>query len=258
MRRLAAIALLAAGCAVQDQPGSTRTDSAGVELVAYAGPDRPLDWTFDRLFTIGGKDTGEESFYALSPGYVGADAAGNLYVLDRSAHRVVVFDSTGTALATLGRAGGGPGEIQRPFGLSVAADGTVGVVDLGKQALVRFDAAGQALPQEPFPPGYRGGGLRMVPGGLTLVVFDLTVRDDALVEHLIRVSGADTTPLVTLRHLPTRPIGRDHRVRSLRRHRNRRTGRPTAGGLPDRPAHRVALLDRRKPRTDSAGKEDLP
>jgi hypothetical protein len=207
MRRLTAIALLVAGCSVPGENGSTRSDSAGVELVSYAGPDRPLDWSFDRLFTIGGKETGAESFYALAPGYVGADIAGNLYVLDRSAHRVVVFDSTGAARVTMGRAGGGPGEILRPFGLSVADDGSVGVLDLGKGALVRFDAGGQVLPQEPVPPGYQGGGFQMIPGGLMLILFDLTVRDDdALVQHLIRISGADTIPLVTLRHPPTQPI----------------------------------------------------
>jgi hypothetical protein len=206
MRHLTAIALLAAGCGMSAETGSIRSDSAGIELVTYTGPDRPLDWSFDRLFVIGGKETGDESFYALAPGYVGADATGNLYVLDRSARRIVAFDSTGTVLRTMGRAGGGPGEMQMPFGLSVAVTGTVGVVDLGKGALVRFGAAGEVLPQEPIPQGYHGGGFHLTPDGLTAIVWDLTIQSDALTEHLIRISGADTSTLVTLRHPPGRAI----------------------------------------------------
>jgi hypothetical protein len=44
MRHLTAIALLAAGCGMSAETGSIRSDSAGIELVTYTGPDRPLDW----------------------------------------------------------------------------------------------------------------------------------------------------------------------------------------------------------------------
>ena len=85
-----------------------RVDSAGVEIVTYAGPDVPLAWSFDSLFALGGADSGPQSFYQVN-GAVGGDADGNIYVLDTSAKRIVVFDSAGTFVRTMGRPGGGPG-----------------------------------------------------------------------------------------------------------------------------------------------------
>ncbi len=92
-------------------------DSAGVEIATYAGPDVPLDWRFDSLFALGDTDAGEQSFYELQGGVVGADARGNLYVLDTSAKRIAVFDSAGRFVRLMGKPGGGPGEGGAPRGL---------------------------------------------------------------------------------------------------------------------------------------------
>lgn len=138
------------GCLVACSSGEssvavTRTDSAGVEIVVSRGPDRALTWTFTPLFRLGGAEEGAESFYRVGRHGVAADTAGRLYILDRQAHRVVVFDSAGRYLRSMGQRGGGPGELDWPFNLSVADDGTVSIYDMGKRAFVRFGWDGSPL-----------------------------------------------------------------------------------------------------------------
>ena len=55
---LAVLGVLAAACGGDDGPPVTRVDSAGVEIVTYAGPDVPLAWAFDSLYALGGSDDG--------------------------------------------------------------------------------------------------------------------------------------------------------------------------------------------------------
>ncbi|MGD2152750.1 MAG: 6-bladed beta-propeller [Gemmatimonadales bacterium] len=134
------------------RPSVIRTDSAGVEIVSAGSEDLPLPWRFERLFALGGADSGPESFYRVSGGTVGADARGRIYVLDAQAFRVTVFDSSGTFLRVLGREGRGPGELSGPASLDVTGEGTVAVYDYRKGGLVRFGPDGETLPEIlPFP-----------------------------------------------------------------------------------------------------------
>ncbi|WP_420130490.1 6-bladed beta-propeller [Longimicrobium sp.] len=95
------------------------------------------------LFTVGAAD-GRRSDVFGSVADVGFDGADNLYVLDRLNARVVVFDSTGRLLRTMGRRGGGPGEFGAPQQMAVTAAGDVFVSDVGRRALVTFAADGTA------------------------------------------------------------------------------------------------------------------
>jgi len=140
------------GCAAE-RDGRTvqRTDSAGVEIVVSNGSDRALGWQFHRLFELGGSDEGPESFYRVSAGRVGADARGNLFVLDAENARIVVFDEDGEFVRSMGSSGGGPGEFRTPVSLSVSSEAAVAVYDFGKGSLVRFDEAGQVDDEQLFP-----------------------------------------------------------------------------------------------------------
>ena len=137
-----------------------RSDSAGVEIVVSDGSDRTLGWRFDRLFALGGADEGPESFFRMSVWRVGADARGNLFILDAEDARVVVFDEDGQFVRSMGGRGGGPGEFQMPASLSVSSEGAVAVFDFAKGSLVRFDEQGrvddeQLLPIFPSPNNQR-------------------------------------------------------------------------------------------------------
>jgi len=127
-----------------------RTDSAGVEIVLSSGQDRMLAWQFDRLFELGGAEEGPESFFRVGPSLVEADRSGDLFILDPQNARIVVFDANGQFVRSMGSSGGGPGEFRAPGSLSVAPDGAAAVFDYGKGSLVRFDAFGTVMDEQPF------------------------------------------------------------------------------------------------------------
>ena len=85
------------------------------------------------------------------------DSVGRVYVMDRSGNRIIVFDVDGRYLRSLGRKGGGPGELGFPLAFAVAADGTVSVFDALKHKLVRFAPDGSILPEKEMGTGFFGG-----------------------------------------------------------------------------------------------------
>jgi hypothetical protein len=149
--RIFTIALLLLVTACQgstDAPTrAERTDSAGIQIVTSQGEDRILPASFTRRALIGGDDEGPASFFRVFRSRIGVDAAGNLYVLDSDAHRVVVFDSIGNFVRTVGSRGSGPGEIEFPVAMDVRGDGTIAIMDITKQqGLVVWGPDGSVLP----------------------------------------------------------------------------------------------------------------
>ena len=72
-------------------------------------------------------------------------AAHGVYVLDRQASRVYRLDNDdGSWIGSIGKPGGGPGEIDRPFGLALR-DSVVAIGDGGKSAVSVFDLDGRFL-----------------------------------------------------------------------------------------------------------------
>lgn len=163
---------LLAGCGGDPGPSVTRADSAGVALVTTAGGDVALGWRFEERLRLGGADGGPESFYVVSRDRVSAGPDGAIHVLDGGAHRVVVFDSAGRHLRTVGREGGGPGELQMPVGLAVDSAGVVGVWDYGKPGIVRFGPDGAPRPTLSSTSFYRGGGIRLHEDGAVFLTSD--------------------------------------------------------------------------------------
>lgn len=131
-------------------PDVVRWDSEGIEVVMASDRDRPLDWTFERDFSLGGEEEGAESFYWLTSMNVDTDRGGRIFVLNPSEHQVVVFTPEGQHIHSLGRQGRGPGEIASPGSLAVDPDGVVSVFDFAKGSLVRFDPEGNPLPEVPL------------------------------------------------------------------------------------------------------------
>ena len=104
--------------------------------------DRPLPADFPEVYRAGGLNAPEWAFLGSSSP-AGFDAAGNLYVLDASAGRVVVLDSQGRLARIIGRKGEGPGEFNRAMDLVVWRDGRFAVSDLGHVAYQVFSSDGE-------------------------------------------------------------------------------------------------------------------
>jgi hypothetical protein len=91
-----------------------------------------------------------ESFGDVEPGEfrapfgIGADASGNLYVVENDKHRVQKLDPNGAVLKTFGGLGGGDGELYYPYDIAVdPAGGGVYVTDNSNYRIEKYDTSGQ-------------------------------------------------------------------------------------------------------------------
>jgi hypothetical protein len=122
---------------------------AAQQVVRLPARDSVLAREPRALFSVGTADgRTADAFGAVAD--VAFDAAENLYVLDRLNARVVVFDSTGRLARTMGRRGGGPGELGAPQQMAVTRAGDVIVSDAGRRALIVFHADGTTR-SVPYP-----------------------------------------------------------------------------------------------------------
>lgn len=147
-RGIATIApFLVVACGMQDSdtPTAVRTDSAGIEIVVSSRHERPLDWRFERLWSVGGSEDEGVLLSSLAEDQIVAGPSGQLYVLDAFARHVLVLSSAGAVVDTLGREGGGPGELRDPFAISSMSDGGIAVFDYGHGGFVRWSRDGQAV-----------------------------------------------------------------------------------------------------------------
>lgn len=160
---LASLAPVACGDGGGD-PGAGASD-------ALSGPDRPLEWPTREVFRIGGVDAPAWAAFG-DPVDVAFDAAGQLYVLDATAGQVVVVDTAGSLVRTVGREGEGPDEFRFPGRMAVRPDGSLFVYDAGHGALLHFATDGTFVEQVPL----EEGGLR--PAG------DLVAAGEALLAEV--------------------------------------------------------------------------
>jgi hypothetical protein len=182
-----------------------RTDSSGVELVMHRGGDVRLGWEFEIAFALGGSGTEQESFTQLAPEDVAVDAEHNIYMLDIASSHVVVFDSSGSLVRTMGSEGDGAGEMQSPAALSVSPTGVASVFDTSKRGLVRFGPAGEVLEEIEIDFPFDSGGI--VDRGESMIIPSqvLNKEESTYTEELLSIAGDDTVRMVHF----TRPAGRD-------------------------------------------------
>lgn len=191
---------LAAACApsAERAPTAERTDSAGVQLVMNRGPDRPLPLEFTPRLTLGGKDSGPESFFRVSRGNVAVDGSGRIHVLDFETNTVAIFDSTGAYIRSIGGKGGGPGELQFPNGVRVKDDGTVGVYDFAKDGMISWTADGSVLPTVRLGATSPAADIGFVGNGLVYSWTDYAAEDTTQRTVLQIEQGDSVATLATL------------------------------------------------------------
>ncbi len=106
------------------------------------GKDARLDVQFVK--NIGELDSSDENVLFHQPADIAFDGEGNIYVLDAGNHRIQKFSPAGTYLATIGRRGEGPGELQFPLSLDIDAQGYLYVPDMGNQRIQVYKPDGTA------------------------------------------------------------------------------------------------------------------
>ena len=138
---LASLVALASACNRPDAAATdvVRTDSSNVRIVLSTAADRDLPWTFEQVEVM--RDSAGEPwlFNGLHHRGVLADRAGRVYVVTRDPS-IVRFGREGRHDRTIGRKGGGPGEMQYPSDIGAQVD-TLFVRDIVKGALVRWSSA---------------------------------------------------------------------------------------------------------------------
>lgn len=155
--RVAVAALLVgvAGACAGDggEWAGTVSDSAGVQMVA--NPDRGIwtsatRWTVEEELRIGTVE-GEPEYQFGQIGFMAVDADGQIFVLDAQAQQIKVFAADGGYRHTIGKPGGGPGEIG-PGALFVFAGpgDTLIVPDMANQRVNLFLPDGADAGSFPF------------------------------------------------------------------------------------------------------------
>lgn len=128
--------------AVASPTASAATSPARQEIVELPAEDRVLDSAFEEVYRIGSFGGEEwETFGAVAD--MAFDQAGNLYVADGQASRIVVVDREGAFVRVFGAAGEGPGEFgDGPLGMTVQQDGRAIVYEVERSAFQIFGADG--------------------------------------------------------------------------------------------------------------------
>lgn len=156
---LLALLLLAAGCREGGGPERSRggdvRDSAGVVMVENGEyvPDGGVVAALEVERTVGARE-GASAFGRIAS--VDLGSGGELYVLDRQAGAITVWDPEGRLVRSFGRLGDGPGEFRSPTSVHALEDGGVAVGEAFPARLHRFDADGSHRESLRVRPG-KGG-----------------------------------------------------------------------------------------------------
>ena len=112
------------------------------QVIDLPAEDRWLDLEFEDVYRLGTLTSADwEQFGNVAD--IGFDGAGNLYVFDIQAQRIVVAGPAGEFVREFGREGEGPGEFEEAHGLAVMRDGRTVVTDSRRLVFNVFQANGR-------------------------------------------------------------------------------------------------------------------
>ena len=188
--------------------------AAGAQPV-ISGPatDRALPWSLERRWTAGGEDDEFLTIERIWEKDVAPGPDGSLFVVDRTANRVVQYDAAGKVLRTFGQFGSGPGEVKAPLSVSVGSDGAIHVYDAEKRAFVSFAPDGHILPERRRPPRMRavrqltdGKFIAETIAGDTVGLVIATDTDREAFRHVVELPTRSTPPVCHVTDYPVSPI----------------------------------------------------
>lgn len=106
-------------------------------------------WAVEEVLSVGGLDAAAEYQFGEIVG-IDVDAAGNIYVADRQAQNVRVFDAAGEYLRVIGQPGEGPGEFGGNIRGVFIIDDEVVVPDPSSSRVTHFGLDGVFITTEPI------------------------------------------------------------------------------------------------------------
>lgn len=143
--------LLVPGCAVSDPAAgpplqTTRTDSAGVEIVMTTGLASLPQWTVDSVpaLSIGSVDGGGPEALSNVTGVLGL-RDGSILIADLPPVSVRLFDPAGRFVREVVREGAGPAELSGVGSPSLLRGDTVAIFDGSRGRVILMDSALQHL-----------------------------------------------------------------------------------------------------------------
>ncbi|NPV83142.1 MAG: 6-bladed beta-propeller [Candidatus Aminicenantes bacterium] len=147
---------------------------------------------------LGVKGSSEEAMLAM-PVAVDADDSGNIYVLDRKAAQIKVFDPQGQFIRSLGRHGQGPGEFQSPVYFQITPQQNIMVTDPALRRVSLLGLDGQFVRNLSAGKMWMLMQAKMDTGGN--IVGSHTVMDQEPRTELVRFN-AELEPLHTIAGIP--------------------------------------------------------
>lgn len=163
-------------------------------------PPRGLSTTLSvkEDFSLGAEEESEESML-LEPTDVDADEVGNIYVLDRKAVQIKVFDSQGKFIRAIGKSGQGPGEFQRPAYFQVTPQDNILVSDYASKKITIFNLDGQFIRELSAGKMWMFTQVKMDAGGD--IIGSHTIMDQEAKTELVRFNS-NLEPMYTIAVVP--------------------------------------------------------
>lgn len=149
-------ALITTGCGADDTAHAwtaTRdTLPGGIARVINVPPDAQIEptWQIEEELRIGIREGGGAAQFGQIKG-IAVLSDGQIAVLDAQAREVRLFDPDGSHLATYGRAGQGPGELEAPWGLMRSSDDRLWVPDHRNDRMTVYDPGAGFVASYPLP-----------------------------------------------------------------------------------------------------------
>jgi hypothetical protein len=187
-------------------PARSITDSAGVTILAYGGSDAIESHAPNLLTTIGGRESGPESFTRLTEALVAADGAGRINILDAQSYSVSIIRWREKTSRSIGHRGDGPGELSFPTGITSRPDSGFAVIDFAKGGLSHFTPDGEFIQLQ----GVRGltpsDRVKLVRSGIVFTTSELVAGGDSVRRALRLQTGDSSSPLAFLTRVRSAPI----------------------------------------------------
>lgn len=165
-RRDVAVLVLTLALFAPGRLAAQQAERSSAPIIRNPGADTRLAWRLDSLWTIGGANDGRVTLSDQRTVRVAAHPALGILLLDGAGPKVYRLSADGAILDSLGRRGGGPGELRAPAHLTLDEQGNIAVFDRATGGFVRWSPRGEVLGERRVGAFVLGPEIEFVAGGV--------------------------------------------------------------------------------------------